>query len=156
MIIIWFKNLDMTIYIDIALRYMINCYIMAKLKENTFLEIGFIIPAFVWYTNPSQLTFNSILNSYYHYYTMIHSHGIDPFGFSCVWVISKESNGVLFLWIPLLLSWVILLLPFAILLLALVIHSLAIMFVYDKIHNGRKYVPKLTTSMLCLLTLLTK
>ena len=36
------------------------------------------------------------MNCYYHHYTMTHSHGIDPFGFSCVWVISKELYGVIF------------------------------------------------------------
>ena len=40
------------------------------------------------------------MNSYYHHYTMTHSHGIDPFGFSCVWVISKELYGVLFFMNP--------------------------------------------------------
>ena len=48
------------------------------------------------------MTFNSIMKGYYHHYTMTHSHGIDPFGFSCIciWVISKESKGKLFLMNP--------------------------------------------------------
>ena len=41
-----------------------------------------------------------MMNSYYHYHTMTPSHGIDPFGFSCLCIISKESYGVHFFMNP--------------------------------------------------------